>query len=200
MERADIFVERTDYFVERSDYWLERSDLNTVRPLPQFHGSFRSTTLIKKGFILVLRYTTFFPAFPWQEWPNYNRKIDNKRTHLWRKRTEANWSELKMHRLRFDCTGESTHAPWRISRGRFQQSHWLRIPSKCCQDGRQVAKRLRMRGIEHFRSSFVNWWECNIPRALALSKQVAFVLRPFLVFLSISNDSKGKEKCSKGKL
>ena len=91
MERADIFVERTDYFVERSDYWLERSDLNTVRPLPQFHGSFRSTTLIKKGFILVLRYTTFFPAFPWQEWPNYNRKIDNKRTHLWRKRTEANW-------------------------------------------------------------------------------------------------------------
>lgn len=92
--RNELTILWKDLTIDWND--LTQSDLNKVRPLPQFHGSFRSTTLIKKGFILVLRYTTFFPAFPWQEWPNYNRKIDNKRTHLWKKRSEA---KIKMHRL-----------------------------------------------------------------------------------------------------
>ena len=60
--RNELTILWKDLTIDWND--LTQSDLNTVRPLPQFHGSFRSTTLIKKGFILVLRYTTFFPAFP----------------------------------------------------------------------------------------------------------------------------------------
>ena len=68
-----------------SPCWHVSSNRMIRKPIAQFHGSFRSTTLIKRGFILVLKYITFFPTFPWQGLLNYTRKIDNKRTHLWKK-------------------------------------------------------------------------------------------------------------------
>ena len=73
--------------------------------IAQFHGSFRSTTLKKKGFILALRYITLFPAFPWQGWLNYTRKIDNKRTHLCKK-TSIDW---RSERKNWDRHGESRY-------------------------------------------------------------------------------------------
>ena len=106
-----------------SPCWHVSSNRMIRKPIAQFHGSLRSTTLIKRGFILVLKYITFFPTFPWQGLLNYTRKIDNKRTHLWKKTPfgrwakrytykglevgAAGWSDFKVAKNVYACSGRN---------------------------------------------------------------------------------------------